>query len=400
MPRVVVVGGGTGGTMTANLLRKKLGNEVVITLVSDSPDHVFQPANLDVAFRGAPPERSVHKEAPLLKHGIRLMVDAAERVEPERHIVKLASGAEVEYDALVLATGATADPTLMPGLAENALNFHTGPHHAARIWRALRDFGGGKVVVAIAGVPYKCPPSPVEAVFLLDEHFRHRGMRERVEIRLVSPYPRAYPAPAIADVVEPRMEARGIALSNLFNMEGVDAEKKVVYSLEGEEIPYDLLIAVPPHRGAAFVKASGLGDEDGYVPTDKETMRVVGHPDIFALGDGTAIPISKSGVVAHLQAAIVATNIARQLGIEEGGDMAFEGRINCPMEVGESRALFVSATYTRPPKPQRPTFVRYAMKRTFGKMYWRVLRGDWEWMFRVYFGGTSHEVAPKAVEAI
>jgi sulfide:quinone oxidoreductase len=399
---VVVLGAGTGGTMAANLLRKRLGRDARVVVVGENGEHVFQPANLDVAFKGARPERSVHAQRPLLARGIELATTGAARIDPGQRIVALQDGRELAYDALVLATGAIADPTLMPGLAESSLNFHTGPRDAERIWRALGAIqlpgsGAYRVVVAIAGVPYKCPPSPVEAVFLLDEHFRRRGLRPRVEIALATPYPRAYPAEPISDVVAPRLAERGIVVRTLFNMDGVDAAKKVIYSLEGEEIPYDLLIAIPPHRGAAVIKTSGLGDADGFVPTDKETMRVVGHDDIFALGDATAIPISKSGVVAHLEAGVVAENVTRFLRGEPGA-RAFEGRINCPMEVGGHEALFVSATYERPARKQRPNVVRYAMKKTFGHMYWRSLKGQYEWIFRPYFGRTSHEKPPPARE--
>lgn len=390
MAFVVILGAGTGGTMLANLLRKKLPPQDEITVVAESSEHVFQPANLDVAFKGADPARFVRQERPLLKSGVRFVVDKARRIDTARKRVALASGAELGYDALIIATGAIADPSRMAGLAEEALDFHTGPHRAARIWERLQSIESGRVVVVISSVPYKCPPSPVEAVFLLDEHFRRRGLRDKVEIRLVSPYPRAYPALPIAEVVEPRLKEKGIELTSLFNMDGVDGAKKVIYSLEGEEVPYDLLIAIPPHRGADVVMASGLGDEEGFVPTDRETMRVVGQPDVFAIGDATAIPISKSGVVAHLQADIVAENIARQLR-GDPGELAYEGRINCPMEVGGHRALFVSATYAKAPLPQRPNLVRYAMKKSFGRAYWQVVKGDLEWVFRPYFGATSHE---------
>lgn len=376
--------------MVANLLRKRLPRAASILVVGQGGDHVFQPASLDVAFRGARPERFIHAQRLLLRRGVSFDPTGAERIDPSRRVVRLLDGRELPFDALVLATGALADPTLLPGLAGHGLDFHTGPHQARRIWDALREFRSGRVVVAIAGVPYKCPPSPVEAVFLLDEYFRTRGDRDAVTITLATPYPRAYPAPAVSDVVEPRLREKGIELVTLFNMGGVDAERKVVHSLEGEEVAYDLLIAIPPHRGADVIVASGLGDADGFVPTDKETMRVVGHERIFALGDATAIPISKSGVVAHLEAPVVAENVARFL---EGapGERAYEGRINCPMEMGEREALFVSATYESPAEHQLPNLVRYMMKRAFTHLYWSSLRGELEWVFRPYFGRTSHE---------
>ncbi|MHB8605865.1 MAG: NAD(P)/FAD-dependent oxidoreductase, partial [Thermoplasmatota archaeon] len=405
--RVVILGAGTGGTMVANRLAKRFkhaargasrdraSDGVTITVVGDGQGHVFQPANLDVAFKGTPANRSIRKERPLLPKSVVFEPAGAVRADTARRVVALNDGRELPYDALVIATGAVADPTLMPGLAKQSLNFHTGPFEAARIWQALGAMGEGKIVVAIAGVPYKCPPSPVEAVFLLDDHSRHRGVRDAVDIRLVTPYPRAYPAPEIAEVVEPRLKERGIDLTTLFNMDSVDPAKRVITSLEGEEVPYDLLIAVPPHRGAEVITASGLGDADGFVATDKETMRVVGHDDVFALGDATAIPISKSGVVAHLEAEVVAENVARSL-TGEPGMLAFDGRINCPMEVGGHRALFVSATYLKGAARQNPNIVRYAMKKSFGRMYWGVVKGEYEWLMAPYFGKTNHEqeVAP------
>lgn len=392
--QVVILGAGTGGTMTANLLARELRRDlragrVRIVVVGESGEHVFQPANLDVAFKGASPERFVHAQLPLLRRGVEFVPDAARRVETQRNVVVLTNGRELVYDALVLATGAHADLDLIPGLRGGSLNFHTGPFNAKRIWDALSTFDRGRLVVAIAGVPYKCPPSPNEAVFLLDDLFRARGQRGDVEIRLVTPYPRAYPAAPIAGVVEPRLDSRGIDVTTLFNLDSVDADRKVVTSLEGEEVAYDLLITIPPHVGAKVIRESGLGDEEGWIPTDKETMRVKGRDNVWALGDATDIPISKSGVVAHLQADIVAKNIAAQL---EGRpvELAFEGRINCPMEVGSHEALFVSATYAKAPEPQTPNVVRYAMKRTFGRMYWTVLKGRLEWVFATYFGKTSH----------
>lgn len=392
MPDLVVLGAGTGGTLVANLLAARQRAELrdgrsSLTLVGETGEHVFQPANLDVAFKGAPPERFVRQERPLLREGVSFLDDAAARIDTAAREVHLASGRTLHYDALVLATGAHARSDLVGGLAETALDFHTGPYRAARIWDALARFAGGRIVVAIAGVPYKCPPSPVEACFLLDDQLRARGLRERSEIRLVTPYARAYPAPAIADVVEPRLAARGVEVSTFFNVDAVDPERRVLTSLEGEEVAFDLLLAVPPHRGAPVIAASGLGDADGWIPTDRETMRVRGQTGVYALGDATDIPISKSGVVAHLQAEVVAANLLADLA-HAPDELAYDGRINCPLETGGRQALFVSATYQRAPRPQRPNAVRYAMKKSFGRVYWRVLRGDLEPAFRVYFGPT------------
>jgi len=175
----------------------------------------------------------------------------------------------------------------------------------------------------------------------------------------------------------------------------VDPVERKIYSLEGEAFYYDLLIAVPPHHGADVIINSGIGDQEGYVPTDKGTMKVQGQERVYAIGDATNIPVSKSGVVAHLQSVVVAHNIVAEM--QNSPDLLeYNGRINCPMEVGSRKAIFVSATYTSPPTDQTPSMVKYLMKRSFAMIYWRALNGSLERIFDVFFGQTRFPVADQA----
>jgi sulfide:quinone oxidoreductase len=344
-----------------------------------------------MAFKGAAPDAYSRDEMGLLKKGVRFIPDPAAKIDLEKRLITTLGGSQYEYEYLVIATGAEADPGLIPGLREGSVNFHTGPAGSQKTWESVRDLKKGKVGVLIAGVPHKCPPSPDEAVFLLDEHFRQRGVRNDIELTLLTPYPKPYPAEKIAQVVAPLLEEKGIKTIPFFNVDSVDPAAKKVFSLEGDEYGYDVLIAVPPHRGTAVVRESGFGDEEGYVPADRNTMRIKGHDDAFAIGDATNIPVSKSGVVAHLQSKAVAMSISSEL---EGVSVEYKynGRINCPMEVGERRAIFVSATYASPPSDQSPSLIKYAMKRGFGALYWSALSGRWEWMMDAYFGQTNEAV--------
>jgi len=400
MQRVVVVGSGDGGTFTANLLASELRDEIrgglaSVQLVGEHLKHPFQPGNLDIAFKGASPDKYVKDETELLRKEVDFIQDPAVKIDFKTRSVDTRSGRTLNYDCLVIATGAVADPSKIPGLAEGAMNFHTGGKEAQRIWESLQGFKGGTVVVAIAGTPHKCPPSPNEAAFMLDDFFRERGIRDKVKIRFLTPYPRPYPAEKISRVVEPMFQEKGIEVSTFFNVDSVDSAAHKVSSLEGETFDYDLLIAVPPHRGADVIINSGIGDPEGYVPTDKGTMRVNGQEGVYAIGDATNIPVSKSGVVAHLQSVVVAHNIVSEL--QESPDLLeYNGRINCPMEVGHHRAIFVSATYTSPPADQTPSLVKYYMKKSFAIIYWRALNGSLERIFDVFFGKTRFPVSKQA----
>ncbi len=399
MERIVIVGSGDGGTFTANLLAARLHKEIrrgdaSVQLVGEHLLHPFQPGNLDIAFKGAAPDKYVKEETDLLRTGVEFIKDPAVKIDFQGKAVTTKSGRTLPYDYLVIATGAVADPSKIPGLQEGGLNFHTGGDDSQRIWDALQKLGGGTVVVAIAGTPHKCPPSPNEAAFMLDEFFKKRGIRDKVKIKFLTPYPRPYPAEKISHVVEPMFRESGIDLVTFFNVDFVDPAKRKIYSLEGESFDYDLLIAIPPHHGAQVVFDSGIGDEDGYVPTDKGTMRVVGQKGVYCIGDATTIPVSKSGVVAHLQSVVVAHNIVAEMNRSKEL-LEYNGRINCPMEVGQHKGIFVSATYTSPPVDQKPSTVKYYMKRSFAMIYWRALGGSLEWLFDIFFGQTRSPVPEK-----
>jgi len=398
--RVVVIGSGDGGTFTANLLASELHDEIrgglaSVQLVGEHIKHPFQPGNLDIAFKGADPEKYVRDETELLRKRVDFVQDPAVKINCATKSVTTKSGRVLGYDFLVIATGAVADPSKVPGLAEGSMNFHTGGKDSRLIWETLQKFEGGTVVVAIAGTPHKCPPSPNEAVFMLDEFFRKRGIRDKVKIKFLTPYPRPYPAEKISRVVEPMFHDRGIEVSVFFNVDAVDPKEHKIYSLEGETSDYDLLIAVPPHHGADVIINSGLGDQDGYVPTNRGTMQVVGQEGVYCIGDATNIPVSKSGVVAHLQSVVVAHNIVAE--IEKSHDLVeYNGRINCPMEVGRHKAIFVSATYASPPVDQTPSTVKYYMKRSFAMIYWRALNGSLEMIFDVFFGKTRFPLSKES----
>ncbi len=369
--RVVVLGGGVGGTLVANLLSRSLGREARVTVVDRTGMHVYQPGFLYLAL-GQANGRWLSRDArTLLRPDVELAVEEARRVDLAAGVVELARGGRLPYDYLVFATGARLVPEAVPGLAEGAHGFYS-LEDALRLREALRTFRGGRVLVGVAGIPYKCPPAPVEFVMMLEEHLRRRGIRDRSELTLLSPINRAVTIGPASRLVEPIMRDRGIRLVTFFNVEAVDPRAGTVSSLEGEEAQYDLLVLVPPHRGQAVVEASGLGDASGWLPTDRCTLQVEGQEGVFALGDATNLPISKSGSTAHFEAPVVASRIA-SLVRRTAPRSNYGGRVLCFLETGGGRATVLRFDYERPPAPPRPSRLWHAAKWTVNRLYWETV---------------------------
>ena len=368
---VLILGGGVGGTIVANLVAKELGDGARITLVDPTGIHVYQPGLLYVAVGQEQPTAIQRAESHLLRKEVKLVVDPATYIDPNARRVVLRSGRTLRYDELVIATGSRTVMEEVPG-GIAAHDFYT-MQGAVRLQQTLREFEGGTIVVGVAGIPYKCPPAPVEFVFLLDDYLRARRLREQSQIKLMSPLNRAFTIEATSKLVQPILAERGIELTPFFNVESVDPVMKTVTSIEGETVEYDLLILVPPHRGQKVIEDSGLGDERGWVPVDKNTLKHVAYQSVWAIGDATDIPISKSGSVAHYEASVVAAEIVATVKGEAAPEHVYDGKVMCFLETGRGEATTISFDYDHPPQSPHPARRWHWAKALFNKTYWHTV---------------------------
>lgn len=380
MERILVLGGGVGGTLTANLLARRLHEaislaQVDVTLVDALGAHVYQPGFMYIAMGGEREEKLARPERALLDAEVGLIVDRAVRVDTAARTVVMESGAVLPYDYLVLATGSRIVPEEIQHFEQEAHHFYSGAA-ALRLRRALDAFQGGRIVIGIASMPYKCPPAPLEVAFLIESELRDRGLRERSDVHFCSPIGRAFTIETVSDMATPILEEKGIELHTFFNVEAIDPERKVVTSLEGEELAYDLLILVPPHRGAQFLIDSNIAPAPGgWLPTDRHTLRVQGQHNMWALGDATDLPLSKAGSTAHFEAPVVAEGIIAELvGREpQGKHASYAGRVMCFFEVGDGKGTLLRFDYEHPPHPGAPNHLWHWGKMVFNKTYFHTV---------------------------
>lgn len=380
MERVLIVGGGVGGTIVANLLSRKLrrqieDQDVEVTVVDRLGNHVYQPGFMYITFGNEKESNLSRPERSLLDDRVKLVVGEVTRVAADARNVTLADGQILEYDELVLATGSRIAPEEIEHFETEAHHFYTADA-ARRLREALDAFTGGSIVIGIAGMPYKCPPAPLEVSFLIEAELRARGLRDKSEVHFCSPIGRAFTIETVSEMATPVLEEKGIELHTFFNVEAIDPARKVVQSLEGEELHYDLLVLVPPHHGAQFLIDSGLAPAPGgWLPTDHHTLLVGGRPNIYALGDATDLPLSKAGSTAHFEAPVVAERIAAKLTdkplSEKHGN--YTGRVMCFFEIGDGKGTLLRFDYDHPPRPPKPNRVWHLGKVLFNKAYWRTV---------------------------
>jgi sulfide:quinone oxidoreductase len=387
--RIVVLGGGTGGTMTANRLRRRLDRDEAEIHVVDSDDrHVYQPGLLFVPFGLASVDEIVRPRARQLHDGIVFHQHEVDAVRTERDEILLGDGTALRYDVLVVATGAHLQPDETEGLSgpgwnERTFTFYT-PEGAEALRGALERFEGGRLVVNLIDMPIKCPVAPLELAFLLDWHLRERGIRARTELVYATPLDGAFTKPVASEQLDSLLVEREIELVTEFNAGEVDGVGGMLASYDGRELEFDLLVTVPLHGGAPYIERSpGLGDALGFVPTDRRTLQAAVAPNVFALGDATDLPTSKAGSVTHFEAEVLAENVSRYLA---GDDLApgYDGHANCFIETGFHKALLIDFNYETEPLPGhfptpfglpllRESRVNHLAKLAFQWVYWHAL---------------------------
>jgi sulfide:quinone oxidoreductase len=354
---IVILGGGTGGTLVANRLHRHYKQAVHITVVDRDDHHMYQPGLLFVPFGLASHSEIVRPRKAQLHAGIEFVESAIDHVDKARDTVVLDNGRELAYDVLVVATGAQlafeeTEGLTGPGWNEKVFTFYdiTG---ATALEQALSDFEGGKLVVNVVDMPIKCPVAPLEFCFLADWYFTERGIRDKVEITYATPLDGAFTKPVASAALTSLLTEKGIHLVTEFNTGEVvcDGDDRKLVGYDGREVPFDLAVVIPLHSGADYVaRSEGLGDDLNFVPTNKSTLQTDAKTNIFAIGDATNVPASKAGSVTHFEGEVLVDNIIRFI---DGRELqsTYDGHANCFIETGFGKALLIDFNYTTEPLP-------------------------------------------------
>ncbi len=390
MKHLLVLGGGTAGTMMVNKLAPVLDkSEWSITLVDEYETHYYQPGFLFIPFGIYTPDEVKKPKRDFFPSDIEVIISKIELIEPDKNRVKLKNGRVLTYDLMIIATGTQIHPEETEGMKEEAWHKNIFDFYTIEGATALRNFlkywEGGKMVLNIVEMPIKCPVAPLEFVFLADWYFTEQGIRDKVEIEFVTPLPGAFTKPIAAKFLGQFMEKKNIKLHPDFSIARVDYQNNKIVDWENHEIEYDLLVTIPTNMGSQVIADSGMGDDLNFIPTDKHTLQSKNYENIFVIGDATDLPSSKAGSVAHFEAEVLFENILRYID-KRPLKSAFDGHANCYIESGFGKGILIDFNYDVEPLPGKyplpgigpfsllqETRMNHWGKMTFRWVYWNLL---------------------------
>jgi sulfide:quinone oxidoreductase len=391
MKTLLILGAGTAGTMMARKMVSKLDlHDWKVILVDKDEKHYYQPGFLFLPFGKYSEADVIKPKKQFIPGNVEFIISDIEIIEPEANRVKLVKENKViTYDYLVIATGVDIHPEETEGMLgagwhKNVFDFYTYKG-ASAIHPVLEKWDGGRLVMNVVENPIKCPVAPLEFLFLADDYFTKRGIRNKVELVYATPLSGAFTKPVAAKALGEILVKKNIHVETDFMASEVDSGKNILRSYDEREVPYDLLITVPVNKGADVIGRSGLGDDLNFVPTDKFTLQSKKWPNIWVLGDATNIPTSKAGAVVHFQHEYAVENLLAHMdGKELHGN--FDGHASCYIESGFNKGVLIDFSYDVEPLPGaypvpmvgpfsllKETTINHWGKLFFRYMYWYMM---------------------------
>ncbi|MGO9176723.1 MAG: NAD(P)/FAD-dependent oxidoreductase [Desulfobaccales bacterium] len=385
MKNLVVLGYGAGGTMVATKLREKLEeSQWKITVIDRDWQHHYQPGWLFIPFGIYTQEECAKPKLDFVLKGIDFVLDEVTNIDPVKKRIKTKKG-HYDYDWLVVATGCRIMPGEVEGMREgwggDIQDFYT-PEGAAALYKKWKYFKKGKIVLNIAEMPIKCPVAPLEFIFMADWFFSVNGVRNDIELELVTPLSGAFTKPMAAAALGKLCEDKNIKITPNFDIAEVNASGKIITSARGDEVNYDLLIAIPPHFGAQVIIDSEIGDPMGFIDTEHGTLKAKQYENMYVVGDATNVPTSKAGAVAHYESDIIVMNLLREIDGQEPLP-EFDGHSTCFIVTGYEKASLIDFNYKVEPLPGKYPFPGLGPFTLLGESYfnyWGKMMFKW-----VYF---------------
>jgi len=391
LKELLILGAGTGGVVAANKLKHKLDlKEWRITIVDRASKHVYQPGLLFIPFSmyGYDSADDITRsiESPIPRN-VRFVAGDVKHIDKEQKKVETDAGS-YHYDWLISTMGCHIAPEEIDGMQESmGDSVHTfyDLDGAMALQKSLDGMREGHLVINIAEMPIKCPVAPLEFAFLADYYFQQKGVREQVDITLVTPFSGAFTKPNANRILSRIAEEKGIEIVSNFSLERVDNDNKTIHSFEGGSVGFDLLCAIPPNLGPEVLDESGLGDGSGYGHTDPRTLKSRKADFIYFLGDNSNVGTSKAGSVAHFEAETVVENVLREID-DKPALSSFDGHANCFIESGHQKALLIDFNYDMEPLEgdfplpyvgpftlMEESYINHMGKIAFKWVYWNML---------------------------
>ncbi|QDU98890.1 NAD(P)/FAD-dependent oxidoreductase [Lignipirellula cremea] len=388
--QIVIVGGGTAGITVAARL-KNADPSLDIAIIEPSEKHYYQPLWTLVGGGMFKPEESGRNEADLIPYGVHWIRKRVAVFAPSANTVTTDDGEAIGYDYLVVAPGIQVNWDQVKGLKEavgkEGVCSNYSINTVASTWKFIRELRQGVALFTQPAGAVKCGGAPQKICYLAEDHFRRTGVRDNIEVIFTLAGPRLFAVDRYREVLERVCQRKGVEPRYRHNLVEVrSASKEAIYRhMDTDEeliIPYDMIHVTPPMSAPDFVSQSELAGEAGWVEVDKHTLQHTRFANVYALGDASSLPTSKTGAAIRKQAPVLAANLLGAMK-QQPALASYDGYTSCPVVTGYDSLVLAEFDYSGQPAETFPfdqaqeRFSMFLLKK-FGlpAMYWHgMLKG-------------------------
>ncbi|MET3369193.1 UNVERIFIED_CONTAM: sulfide:quinone oxidoreductase [Jeotgalibacillus campisalis] len=387
---VVIIGGGNAGVSLAARLKRYGVKD--IALIEPKEHHLYQPLFSHIAGGRAQVKEAVRSQESVMPKGVAWIKDRAVNVDAEANSVRLESGSAVTYGHLVMCPGLQYNWDAVPGLAEAVHSPYGASHYefelAPKLWTLLSTMQSGTVIFTMPSGPVKCGGASQKPMYLACDYWREQGVLENIRVVMVQPYPTVFGVPEVDRELDRKIAEYGIELRTNSELVAVNPAARTATIRNNadhtsEDLPYDVLNAVPPQSAPEWLKTTNLpadGDPHGFVEVDTETLRHPRYPNVWSLGDAAGTTNSKAGGALRKQTKVLAKNL---LSARKGETLSqkYNGYSVCPFTVSRSTVVFAEFDPEYRPMPTIPKVPTWKESRLswwvdrdmFPQVYWHLI---------------------------
>ena len=367
--RIVIAGAGAAGLTAANLLNERLDG-AKITLLDARQAHYYQPGFTLVAAGIKPPSYVESRTAEYVPKGVDLITQPVAEFDPESNTITTEDGTAIEYDYLILATGLNLDYNAIEGMDTDRIgtkglgSIYHSPEKAYATWQLLNTFAdtGGTGVFLRPNTEMKCAGAPLKYTFITEDHLVRRGNRSKANLIYNSNNNALFSVPIVHEKLRMLFEERDIDINYNRVLSSIDLDKQVATFTTPEgnvALDYDFINVIPPMRAAQAIRNSPLPWQegpwaaDGWVEVNRNNMRHVRYPNVFAVGDIAGVPKGKTAASVKWQVPVAVDHLVAQIA-GTTTDAFYDGYTSCPMITRLGRAMLVEFDYHNNLTPSFP----------------------------------------------
>lgn len=368
MKKVIVLGSNFGGMTVALEVAKKSKGQVEVLVISPTKYFLYTPSLIWVPFGIRKLDDIRFESEPIFnKHGVKLVKDAATKIDVVKQIVATKESGEFAYDYLVVATGVDLGFDIIENLhpGKGYVNNIVTPEDSEKTYENFKEFlkdPGPIIVGATQGA--SCMGAGYEYLFNMEKELRkHKVDRELAPLTWITPEPELgnFGIDGIRTgetLLKTFMKIFKVNHVVSSSIKTIEKDKMILDS--GEELPYKFAMLIPPFLGASVVRDSeDLGNEKGFIVCD-DGYRSIKHDNIYAVGLAVQVNSASKGIVpfgvpktgypTDVMSKIAAHNILYDIGlVKKRKEKAF-GRIPglCIMDCGSKEVYILSTSLLKP----------------------------------------------------